>query len=442
MSEKRIEKILVTPKLKQRKRVAAYVRVSVDKETMLHSFTAQASYYKELISKHKDWLFVDVYADYGISGTKVNRPEFNRMIDDCKTGKIDMIITKSISRFARNTTLLLSTIRELKALNIDVYFEEQNINSMSEQGELMLTLLASIAEAEAKSMGENVKWRIIKTFEQGEIYNTARFYGYDIIDKKFVINEEQASVVRRIFQMVLDGLGYIKIIEVLNKENIKSPSGSKWTIRSLERIIKEDTYTGKLTLQKTYRAENHTKKRNLGELKKYIVEDNHEAIIDRDTFNKVQEIISLRRNKVKSEHNSNSLFKGMIRCSICGASYQRKKRYGYNLYDWRCWNYLYSAKDDRCKTVGLPESILIEKTKEALEVDELTSKLVKDKIKVIFAHPNRVLEFVFNDGTKKTIAWELKSRKYSWTPELREEARRRAIKRKNTGRKEEEQCQM
>ena len=442
MIEKRIEKILVTPKLKQRKRVAAYVRVSVDKETMLHSFTAQASYYKELISKHKDWLFVDVYADYGISGTKVNRPEFNRMIDDCKAGKIDMIITKSISRFARNTTLLLSTIRELKALNIDVYFEEQNINSMSEQGELMLTLLASIAEAEAKSMGENVKWRINKTFEQGEIYNTTRFYGYDIIDKKFIINEKQASVVRRIFQMVLDGFGYIKIIEVLNKENIKSPSGSKWTIRSLERIIKEDTYTGKLTLQKTYRAENHTKKRNLGELRKYIVEDNHEAIIDRDTFNKVQEIIALRRNKAKGKYDSNDLFKGMIRCSICGASYQRKKRYGYNLYDWRCWNYLYSPKDERCKTVGLPESILIEKTKEALEVDELTSKLVKDKIKVIFAHPNRVLEFVLNDGTKKTIAWELKSRKYSWTPELREEARLRAIKRKNTGRKEEEQCQM
>ena len=438
MIKKRIEKILVTPKLKQRKRVAAYVRVSVDKETMLHSFTAQASYYKELISKHNDWELVDIYADYGISGTKVNRPEFNRMIDDCKTGKIDMIITKSISRFARNTTLLLSTIRELKALNIDVYFEEQNINSMSEQGELMLTLLASIAEAEAKSMGENVKWRINKTFEQGEIYNTTRFYGYDIIDKKFVINEEQASVVRRIFQMV----GYIKIIEVLNKENIKSPSGSKWTIRSLERIIKEDTYTGRLTLQKTYRAENHTKKRNLGELRKYIVEDNHEAIIDRDTFNKVQEIIAIRRNKAKSEYDSNDLFKGMIRCSLCGASYQRKKRYGYNLYDWRCWNYLYSSKSERCKTVGLPESILIEKTKEALEVDELTSKLVKDKIKVVFAHPNRVLEFVFNDGTKKTIAWELKSRKYSWTLELREEARRRAIKRKNTGRKEEEQCQM
>ena len=188
---------------------------------------------------------------------------------------------------------------------------------MSEQGELMLTLLASIAEAEAKSMGENVKWRINKTFEQGEIYNTTRFYGYDIIDKKFIINEKQASVVRRIFQMVLNGFGYIKIIEVLNKENIKSPSGSKWTIRSLERIIKEDTYTGKLTLQKTYRAENHTKKRNLGELRKYIVEDNHEAIIDRDTFNKVQEIITLRRNKAKSEYDSNDLFKGMIRCSLC-----------------------------------------------------------------------------------------------------------------------------
>lgn len=151
MNEKLIEKVAVIPKLKQRKRVAAYVRVSVDKETMLHSFAAQASYYKELISKHNDWELVDVYADYGISGTKVNRPDFNRMIEDCREGKIDMIITKSISRFARNTALLLATIRELKALHVDIYFEEQNMNSLGEQGELVLTLLASMAEAEAKS---------------------------------------------------------------------------------------------------------------------------------------------------------------------------------------------------------------------------------------------------------------------------------------------------
>lgn len=429
MIEKRIEKILVTPKLKQRKRVAAYVRVSVDKETMFHSFTAQASYYKELISKHKDWVFVDVYADYGISGTKVNRPEFNRMIDDCKTGKIDMIITKSISRFARNTTLLLSTIRELKALNIDVYFEEQNINSMSEQGELMLTLLASIAEAEAKSMGENVKWRINKTFEQGEIYNTTRFYGYDIIDKKFIINEEQASVVRRIFQMVLDGFGYIKIIEVLNKENIKSPTGKRWTKNAVERILREETYTGKLTLQKTYRLENKKREVNKGEVKKYVVEDNHEAIVDVDTFNKVRSLIHSRRSKAKVKRSDNDIFKGLIRCSVCGACFQRKKRYGYDLYDWKCWNYVYAVKGERCKTVRVPESVLIEKTKEALEVDEITKEIIKEKLKSIVAYPNRVLEFVFNDGTKKSIPWELKSRKYSWSEEAREKARKRALSR-------------
>lgn len=429
MKEKSIEKVAVIPKFKQRKRVAAYVRVSVDKETMLHSFTAQASYYKELISKHNDWELVDVYADYGISGTKVDRPEFNRMIDDCRNNKIDMIITKSISRFARNTALLLATIRELKALRVDVYFEEQNMNSMSEQGELVLTLLASMAEAEAKSMSMNVKWRVDKTFMQGEVYSTTRFYGYDIIDKKFIINKEQAKVVKKIFQMALDGLGYIKIVEILNREGIKSPTGKRWTNNSLERILKEDTYTGRLTLQKTYRTEKKTKERNKGELRKYVVENDHEAIVDIDTFNKVQELIKSRRSKPTKENKDNNIFKGFIRCSICGACFQRKKRYGYDLYDWMCWNYLYATKCERCKTVRIPESILIEKTKEALGIDDLNKEIVKEKLKSIVAYPDRVLEFVFNDGTKKSIPWELKSRRFSWSEEAREKARNNALRR-------------
>ncbi len=429
MKEKSIEKVAVIPKFKQRKRVAAYVRVSVDKETMLHSFAAQASYYKELISKHNDWELIDVYADYGISGTKVNRPEFNRMIDDCRDGKIDMIITKSISRFARNTALLLATIRELKALRVDVYFEEQNMNSLSEQGELVLTLLASMAEAEAKSMSMNVKWRVDKTFTQGEVYSTTRFYGYDIIDKKFIINKEQAKVVKKIFQMALDGLGYIKIVEILNREGIKSPTEKRWTNNSLERILKEDTYTGRLTLQKTYRTEKKTKERNKGELRKYVVENDHEAIVDIDTFNKVQELIKSRRSNPTKENKGNNIFKGLVRCSVCGACFQRKKRYGYDLYDWVCWNYLYATKGERCKSVRIPESILIEKTKEALGIDEVTKEIVKEKLKSIVAHSDKVLEFVFYDGTKKSIPWELKSRKFSWSEEAREKARNNALKR-------------
>ena len=429
MNEKLIEKVAVIPKLKQRKRVAAYVRVSVDKETMLHSFAAQASYYKELISKHNDWELVDVYADYGISGTKVNRPDFNRMIEDCREGKIDMIITKSISRFARNTALLLATIRELKALHVDVYFEEQNMNSLGEQGELVLTLLASMAEAEAKSMSMNVKWRVDKTFMQGEVYSTTRFYGYDIIDKKFIIKKEQAKVVKRIFQMALDGLGYIKITEVLNKEEINSPTGNKWSYHSVERILKEDTYTGKLTLQKTYRSEIKKRELNKGELKKYVIENDHEAIIDANTFNKVQELIKSRRSKPTKENKGNDIFKGFIRCSVCGACFQRKKRYGYDLYDWACWNYLYATKGERCKTVRIPESVLIEKTKEALGTDEITKEIVREKLKSIVAYPYRLLEFVFNDGTKKSIPWELKSRKFSWSEEARDKARNNALKR-------------
>ena len=181
------------------KRVAAYARVSSDKDAAVHSLSSQISYYNEYISNHVGWEFVGVYADEGITGTKDNRPEFVRMLEDCRKGKIDLVITKSITRFARNTVVLLDTIRELKLLEIDVFFEKENMHSISKNGELMLTLLAMYAEEESRSASENQKWRIRKMFEEGRP-NTGRMLGYYLKDGQLTIIPEEAEVVRMIFK--------------------------------------------------------------------------------------------------------------------------------------------------------------------------------------------------------------------------------------------------
>ena len=245
--ERNITKINAKSTLPNKKKVAAYCRVSVTKDATLHSLAAQVSYYQDFISSNPKWLFVGIYADEGISGTKVNRPEFNRMIEDCKLGKIDMIITKSISRFARNTMYLLETTRLLKSLNIDVYFEEQNMHSLSNDGELMLSLLASFAEEEVKSMSNNIRWKVNKFFEEGKVWGMHDFFGYRVLNDNYIINEEEAKTVRLIFDLYIEkNMGYQKIANYLNKEKIPSPSGLKWCFSTVRGIAENVTYTGEL----------------------------------------------------------------------------------------------------------------------------------------------------------------------------------------------------
>jgi DNA invertase Pin-like site-specific DNA recombinase len=198
MQQKTIKKRYYAPIAITRKRVAGYGRVSSGKDAMLHSLSAQVSYYSKLIQSRADWAFSGVYADEATTGTKDNRAELQRLLADCRAGKIDMIITKSIARFARNTVTLLETVRELKLLNIDVYFEEQNIHSLSGDGELMLTILASYAQEESRSVSENCKWRIRRDFAQGRP-SASRMLGYHLRDGKFYIIPEEAEIVRRIF---------------------------------------------------------------------------------------------------------------------------------------------------------------------------------------------------------------------------------------------------
>ena len=245
-----------------RKRVAAYARVSSGKDAMLHSLSAQISYYNRYIGGRGDWEFAGIYADEAISGTKDTRPEFQRLLTDCRSGKIDMVITKSITRFARNTVTLLQTVRELKLLGIDVYFEKENISSLSTDGEFMLTILASYAQEESRSASENQKWRIRKMFEQGRP-NNGNMLGYRLIDGKLHIVPEEAEVVKTIFDDYLSGMGVISIIKKLTGAGISTKNGSVWHESTLQKILRNEKYSGDMLLQKTFSLDHLNRKRQI-----------------------------------------------------------------------------------------------------------------------------------------------------------------------------------
>jgi site-specific DNA recombinase len=255
-------------KIPSLRKVAAYARVSSGKEEMLHSLAAQVSHYSDYIQNHPGWIYAGVYADEALTGTKDNRPEFRRLIEDCHGGKIDLVLTKSISRFARNTVDLLETVRELKLLGVDVYFEEQNIYSMSDDGELMLTILASYAQEESRSVSENCKWRIRKQFENGELANLRFMFGYKIVKGKVEIEPEEAAIVRMIFEDYINGMGGGKIAKKLKEMNVPTVRSGYWNSERVIAILKNEKYVGNALLQKKYVADHLTKRlvRNKGKL--------------------------------------------------------------------------------------------------------------------------------------------------------------------------------
>ena len=220
---------------------------------MLHSLSAQVSYYNQLIQSNPEWLFCGVYADEALTGTKENRAEFQKLLNRCRRGEIDLILTKSISRFARNTVTLLETVRELKTLGVDVYFEEQRIHSMSSDGELMLSILASYAQEESYSASENKKWQMRKDFEQGKV-GSMRMLGYRRTKSgKLEIVPEEAEIVRMIFLYYLSGMGKLAIAKKLNEQQICTVRGCAWTTEDVRRTLRNEKYTGNLLLQKSFR---------------------------------------------------------------------------------------------------------------------------------------------------------------------------------------------
>lgn len=407
--ERIVTRVKMMPKLPRLKRVAAYARVSSGKDAMLHSLSAQVSYYSTLIQSHNGWEYAGVYADEALTGTKESRENFQRLLTDCRSGKIDMVITKSISRFARNTVTLLTTVRELKALGVDVYFEEQNIHSADSDGELMLSILASYAQEESLSASENQKWRVRQNFEQGKPWR-GYMMGYRYDGERYVVVPEEAEVVRSIYDDYLSGKGLVAIIKRLNDEGVLTQQGFTWHRSAITKILTNYTYTGNLLLQTKFR-ENHLTKRTLvnnGELPQYHAENTHEPIIDIGTYNSVQLEMKRRAEKYSGKPTHNTYpFTGLITCDNCGKHYRRKVTPTGAV--WICSTYNTYGKS-KCPSKSIPETTLT-----AL-VDEIGGI---DKITAITAKNNNILEFTLTSGESVTRKWQDRSRAESWTKEMR-----------------------
>lgn len=347
--------------VRQKRRVAAYARVSTDSDEQLSSYAAQVDFYTQHIRSNPEWEFVDVYTDEGISGTNTKKRDgFNRMIADAMEGKIDLILTKSISRFARNTVDTLTTVRKLKEKNIEVYFEKENIYTLDAKGEVMITIMSSLAQEESRSISENVTWGIRKSMADGKFSLAYKYFlGYEKGENGLPkIVEEEAKIVRKIYSLFLEGYTVRMIADYLTKQGIPTPKGKKkWCVSTVMSILTNEKYKGDALLQKTYTADFLTKsvRKNQGEVPQYYIENSHPAIIDPETFELVQNEIERRRPNRHKLHR-NSLFTAKIICSDCGGFYGRKVWHSnskHKKYIWRC-NEKYEG-EETCNTPNLTE---------------------------------------------------------------------------------------
>ena len=422
--------------LPSRKKVAAYARVSMETERLHHSLAAQVSYYSERIQKNPEWEYIGVYADEGISGTSTaKRPEFQRMLDDCEAGKIDIILTKSISRFARNTVDLLKTVRHLKELGIEVQFEKEGINSLSSDGEVMLTLLASFAQEESISISNNVKWGIRKRMQAGLPYANGHMnvYGYRWEGDEMVIVPEEAEVVRRIYQNFLNGKSRLETEKEFAAEGIKTRSGARWVDSNLRVILTNITYTGNMLYQKEYVTDPITKKakKNHGELPQYYVENTHPAIIDKETFDYVQSEIARRKELGCFANKALTLncFSTKIKCGLCGRSFVRCTRknkakmslLGEKYTFWACTSHK-KNNCPRCKSGIIREDVLKEECARVLGISEFNEDTFAERVKQITIPKTGTMIFELTDGSTLEHHWHRNARKESWTDAHRKRA--------------------
>jgi DNA invertase Pin-like site-specific DNA recombinase len=413
---KTITQIQFAPAIPTRKRTAAYTRVSSGKDAMLHSLSAQVSYYSDLIQSRADWEFAGIYCDEAVTGTKDRRAEFQRLLADCRAGKIDQVITKSITRFARNTVDLLKTIRELKLLGIDVFFQEQNIHTLSAEGEMVLSILAANAQEQSLRVSENCKWRIRKDFREGKVCGMSML-GYRLHCGRLVIIPEEATLVRQIFVDYLKGMGINAIVRKCLAQ------GLKMSETGLQKMLRNEKYTGNMLLQKTYVVDHLTKQAriNNGELPKYFVENSHEAIIPHEQFEAVQREIQ-RRAAIHQPHPRAPRaypLTGLVKCGVCGAGFRHKivgAAQKYKKPVWICDTFNMRGKE-YCANQQIPEDMLLAKVAEAGGFDGLQK---------IVAVPG-TLAFHYNNGNVIELTWQNPSRAGSWTPEMREAARQRAV---------------
>lgn len=420
-------------------RVAAYCRVSTDQEEQQSSYEAQIEYYTDKIVKNPEWTLVDIYADEGITGTSAHkRPRFLKMIEHCKKGKIDMILTKSISRFARNTLDCLNYIRMLKELNIPVIFEKEGINTMKMASEMAITMMGCFAQAESESISQNVTWGKRQSFKNGKVtFNYANFLGYKKGENdQPEIDQEQAETVRRIFNMYLAGYSMAGIKQELESDGVLTAAGkSEWSQAGISSILRNEKYTGNSLLQKTFVADVLTKKikKNNGELPKYLIKNSHPSIIAQDIFDRVQEEIARRNSKRKASekntvselgrYSSKYALTELLICGDCGTPYKRVtwSRNGKKKIVWRCTSRLdYGTK--YCKqSPTLEEHILQDAILRALQLppedrNELAST-IKQNLQIAMSGKNEEIDVIaikhrikeLNDVTLDLVNISIKS---------------------------------
>lgn len=425
---RKIKKIeAAMPMAPPRRRVAAYARISLESERMNHSLSAQISYYNDFIQRNPEWEFAGVYADEGISGTSIKkRNGLQQMLADCENGSIDMVITKSIQRFARNTLDLLEIIRHLKELGIEVWFEKENIHTLSGEGELMLTILASFAQEESRSISENVKWGTRKRFERGIPNGRCQIYGYRWEDDQLVIVPEEAAVVRRIFQNFLDGKSRLETERELEADGIRTRQGCVMRDSNLAKILTNITYTGNLLLQREFISDPINKKRmkNQGELPQYWVENTHEPIIALETFRYVQEEMAKRRElgPLANKSINTSFFTGRIKCPYCGISYMHGKgiKNGHGYDNWKCGSKKKKKVGDGCPVLGsISHRKLLEACLEVLGMEEFDEDEFLRQVDHIEVPRDYTLLFYMQDGRRIEKACPNTGHKDCWTAEYR-----------------------
>ena len=364
-----------------RKRVAAYARVSMEKDAMLHSLAAQVSYYSERIQRNPEWEYAGVFADFGLTGTKETRPEFQRMLKECREGKIDLIITKSVSRFARNTVDTLTAIRKLKEYGVEVYFEEQNIYTLDGKGEVLLTIMSSIAQEESRNISENVTWGMRKRFADGKVTMPyGQFMGYRRgADGAPEVVEAEADIVRAIFRRFLEGATPAMISRELNLAGIPCPSRksllseneeaiakarkktSRWGTSTVENILANEKYKGDAILQKTYCTDYLLKTFVVNDgsvVPKYYAQNSHPAIVSPEVFDLAQQELAWRRS-LNGRYSGRSCFASRVVCGDCGAFYGSKVWHSTDEYRrtiWRCNNKY--AGETKCATPHVTQEAL------------------------------------------------------------------------------------
>lgn len=388
----------------KQKRVAAYARVSCGKDAMLHSLSAQVSYSSALIQKTPGWEYAGVYADEALSGTKDTRGQFQKLLADCRAGDIDLIITKSISRFARNTVTTLQTVRELRLIGVDVYFEEQNIHTLGEDGEFLLTLLAAYAEEEARSVSENIRWHVQSNFRQGLAWSV-EMYGYRQENNRLVVVPEEAELLRMAAAMYLQGARPIEIERAFAKAGAVGTRGAALTGYHIVKLLCNEKIAGDMILQKTFVDDPIAKnnRKNTGERPQFYVENSHEAILDRETYERVLAEYARRKAEGPRYHGEYP-FSSRIVCGKCGARYVHRLR-GKEVYAWLCCTYNRKGKA-HCDAKIIQEQILEAIAAEVLGLPEFDGAVFQEKVKEIRVKDNRLLVFEFYDGQIIERPWE------------------------------------